>query len=164
MNRSLWLALLGFFSLDRIAKGWALLHLDPDRLGPSWSFEILGLKCRASLQLVFNQGAAWGFFSDSPKQLLLIRICLISAICYCVWRSQNLKKAARFSWLCIAILALSNLLDVFLYGHIIDMISLRFDQWDFAVFNPADAVISIAWLALFTMQVAPKKSLNRRKR
>ncbi len=147
-----------------MAKGWVLAHLTVGRAGPEWSIDLLGLTLKASLQLVTNQGAAWGLFSDNPKQLLIIRICLISAILYCVCRTKNLTKAARFSWLCIAVLAFSNLLDVFIYGHIIDMISLRFDRWEFAVFNPADAAISIAWLALFAMQFGGKNQKKSRER
>lgn len=162
MSRSLWLLLIAFFGFDRLAKGWALSHLRPFQEGPGFTVEIFGVAFKAFLRLVTNQGAAWGVFSNCPRLLTLIRIFMIVGIFYCVFQSKNLSKTARFWWLAIAVLATSNLLDVFFYGHIVDMIALGFDRWEFAVFNPADAVISMAWAVLFSLQFCPFKTTRRR--
>ena len=106
------------------------------------------------MTFVTNSGAAWGLFSNRPLLLNFLRCGLILAIAIHIWRHPHLPASIRFCWLAIVVAALSNIIDVLAYGHIIDMFWLSFGEWDFAVFNAADAVISLCWIWLFLSQVS----------
>ena len=53
--------------------------------------------------------------------------------------------------------ALGNIIDRFLYGHVVDYVLFHTASWSFAVFNLADACISVGAAAIFLNElVAPK--------
>ena len=56
--------------------------------------------------------------------------------------------------------ALGNVLDIFLYGHVVDMFYFVFWGWSYPVFNLADAsiFIGIATLAIVSLFFQKRKS------
>ena len=95
-----------------------------------------------------NKGAAWGIFADHQTMLLVVRILMIIAvIIYGRWynheRSWSLPLALIIGG------AISNVIDVFVYGHVIDMLHFILWGYDYPVFNVADSAIciGIAWIA-----------------
>lgn len=109
-----------------------------------------------------NKGAAWGAFAEFSHQLLLLRIVLIVGMLgYLLFFNKNFSYILPMTL--IASGALGNVLDHFLYGHVIDMFHFVLWGYDFPVFNVADTAISLGvfWLclsSLFSEQKAPKKS------
>lgn len=79
-----------------------------------------------SISHVENRGAAWGAFSDHQIMLIYVRLALIvGLISYAIW-----SKKAREWWIPLALIisgASSNVLDYFIYGHVVDM--LHFVLW-----------------------------------
>jgi signal peptidase II len=106
-----------------------------------------------SINHVTNQGGAWGIFSQYQDYLLLFRIALIllMALYLCFF---NKHQARTFPLTLILAGAIGNVLDFFLYGHVIDMLHFVFWGYDYPVFNIADSsiFIGIVWLGINTLR------------
>ncbi len=108
-----------------------------------------------SLEYVMNKGAAWGFFSSMQLVLLWGRCAIILALFSYLFL---VKFAFLRNLSLVAILsgAIGNVLDFFVYGHVVDMFYFRFWGYSFPVFNIADASIFCGVLLLFFAQRTPK--------
>jgi len=113
-----------------------------------------------SLNYVLNKGAAWGVFFDYQQQLLYLRIVLISGMLV-YFLFINKVKSNEIPLMMIFAGAVGNVIDYFLYGHVIDMFHFVLWGYDFPVFNLADAAIflGVSWLfiASFFAPGLPKK-------
>lgn len=89
---------------------------------------------------VTNRGGPWGVVASHHSHLVFFRIfaivCLIGHLLF-----FNEKKLREIP-LCLVIAgAIGNVIDSFLYGHVIDMIHFVLWGYSFPVFNVADALI-----------------------
>ena len=102
-----------------------------------------------------NTGAAWGAFSSLSTYLLIFRIGVIGALAvYLLF----FKPRHPFAFLLILAGATGNVIDTFLYGHVIDMFYFKFWSYSYPVFNIADASIFLGVLILlFTKKNAPQR-------
>lgn len=85
-----------------------------------------------------NKGAAWGAFSDYSFFLLILRLFLIGFLIVYYFRAA---KAFRYAVALIIAGAIGNVIDVFIYGHVIDMFQFVFWGYKYPVFNVADSSI-----------------------
>jgi len=92
-----------------------------------------------------NKGAAWGVFSSFPELLIIFRIILIGALFYWLLFYSTTRKY-QIAVLIILTGAIGNVVDFFLYGHVIDMIHFTFWGYDYPVFNLADSMIFLSTL------------------
>ena len=96
-----------------------------------------------------NTGAAWGFFQDYQIPLLILRCFFVAALFIYAF---FFNKDRSYDWPFTIILAgaFGNILDYFLYGHVIDMFHFILWGYDYPVFNIADSAIfiGIVWLVL----------------
>jgi lipoprotein signal peptidase len=92
------------------------------------------------LTYVENTGMAWGLFSSFQNSILLIRILVIMAIAIGLLMSATMQKMF-FPFLLILFGAFANVLDTFLYGHVVDMLNFIFFGRSYGIFNIADAMI-----------------------
>ena len=87
-----------------------------------------------------NSGAAWGLFASLKEYLLYARILIIGALLsYLLF-----VKTSRFRQICLLFLtagAIGNVLDMFIYGHVIDMFYANLWGYSFPIFNLADTFI-----------------------
>ncbi|HRD55462.1 MAG TPA: signal peptidase II [Parachlamydiaceae bacterium] len=100
-----------------------------------------------------NKGAAWGFFADFQTVLIAFRILLIiGLITYLLFYNKN--YALQMPLILVGFGAFGNILDYFLYGHVIDMFHFVFWGYSYPVFNIADAAICIGifWLFLVSFK------------
>ena len=146
----IWGALVG---IDRLAKSAALTHLYQGIPHPVGSWAGIQL----SWTLTYNKGAAWGMFDGVPVGLLFFRCFFIGLLLFIYWASRS----SPISRTIIAVIfagAFGNILDSFLYGHVVDMIHVNLWGWDYPVFNLADVeiCIGVAWLVL--MGFFPEKN------
>lgn len=114
----------------------------------------LGISC--SITHAVNTGAAWGYFGNFPHALLVLRFFLICGlITYLVFW----QMPAKFRLPLVLILsgAIGNVLDFFLYGHVIDMIHFVFWGYDYPVFNVADMLIFIGTFLILFMTIREKE-------
>ncbi len=112
-----------------------------------------------SINHVLNRGAVWGVLSAYHTLLLAIRLVLIAALVgyLALW---NQVSARRLPLSLVIVGALGNVLDFFLYGHVIDFLHLRFWGYSYPLFNVADSAIfcGVAWLILQSMRKGKKES------
>ena len=114
-----------------------------------------------SLSHQINYGAAWGLLSDYQLPLLYVRIALIVMLfVYALWINKNSSWNIPLGLIISG--ALCNVLDYYLYGHVIDMFHFIFWGYDYPVFNVADSAIfiGIGWLlisSLFEKKTSPKR-------
>ena len=140
--------------LDQLTK-WLVHHNLPYSLFfssyPYGGIGILQLPyLEISINHLTNRGAAWGIGERFPIVLLWTRIFLVSGF---IWylRRLSFEKVSWPIWLGFLLLtsgASSNILDFFLYGHVIDMIHIVVGNYDFPTFNIADAIIFLGIVLL----------------
>jgi len=104
-----------------------------------------------------NRGAAWGLFADFQFYLICLRLILV--VCLIVYlffynKCQNIVMPLVL--ICFG--ALGNILDYFLYGHVIDMLHFVLWGYDFPVFNVADSAICIGIFWLIMVSWKPKEA------
>lgn len=104
-----------------------------------------------SINHATNKGAAWGILADYQEYLLFLRVvCIISIVIYMVFFNNN--KTLNFPCALIIGGAIGNVVDYFIYGHVIDMFHFVFWGYSYPIFNIADSAIFIGifWLFLST--------------
>ena len=157
---SLWLCIF-VLTIDILSKWMTqeylpLLEYSPSQYpyGGIAIFEnILGIEF--SITHHTNTGAAWGIFADYPLMLLFIRVVLITGM----MGYLLLKEKSRYFYALSLIItgATGNIIDFFLYGHVIDMFYFVFWGYNYPVFNVADSLISIGILLYFLLSFTEKK-------
>lgn len=104
-----------------------------------------------------NRGAAWGILSDFQIYLLILRIMLIIALsAYFLWFNKH--RLWQIPLALIIAGATGNVIDYFIYGHVVDMLHFKFWGYDFAVFNVADSAVTIGIFSLAIVSSMEKKS------
>lgn len=110
-----------------------------------------------SLSHTTNKGAAWGAFADSQIYLLLFRVIFIAAVG--VYLAFFNKRSKLFAPLLLVVTgALSNVVDFFIYGHVVDMLHFVFWGYDYPVFNVADVMIFIGIFWLLWLSFTDEKA------
>lgn len=103
-----------------------------------------------------NTGAAWGVLNQWPNLLVAIRILFISILAAWLFTSKGKKI-----WIPVTLIlsgAIGNLLDFFIYGHVIDYLYFTFWGWPYPIFNLADSAIFIGVVWLFFSSYGSKTS------
>lgn len=94
-----------------------------------------------SLVHVQNLGAVCGLFSGFHTALLYARVAIVAGLVgYLVFVKNS--PLIKFSFTLICVGALGNIIDHFIYGHVIDMFYFVFWRFSYPVFNIADVSIS----------------------
>lgn len=104
-----------------------------------------------SIALVFNTGVAFSFFSSLGEWLKYIQIGLIFVIIAILFSQKELFKSHYIPFAMMLGGGLSNVLDRFLHGGVVDYIYYHFG-FDFPIFNFADVVIDLG-IAIFIWQI-----------
>src|SRR5262249_40465288 len=96
-----------------------------------------------SFNTVMNRGVAWGFMNDYFSLQSYVTIVVILIFClmsyYTVWRSW--QQQSIIGELLVLSGGLSNIIDRFYYGGVVDFILLHYGSWDWPIFNLADTAI-----------------------
>lgn len=107
-----------------------------------------------SISHLTNHGAAWGMLADFQIYLMALRILLIAGM---AWYALFINKNSSWVYPLTLIVAgaIGNVLDYFIYGHVVDMLKFVFWGYEYPVFNLADSsvflgVFWIGWLTLTT--------------
>lgn len=134
----LWLA-VAVFVVDIATKQLAemlLVYAQPVEILPVLNFTLL-----------YNPGAAFSFLADQSgwQRWFFTAIKLVVSIMLIVW-IMRLPRTLRWLPAALALIlggALGNLFDRVLFGHVIDFISVHWQNAYFPAFNIADSAISI---------------------
>jgi signal peptidase II len=134
--------------LDQWTKTWVVANLSPSFFGRRISL----IGDYLTLYYIKNNGAAFSLFANSLVLVLLI-IIAIGVIVYLYIRDIN--AGSLWYKLIFGLIiggALSNLIDRLRHGgYVVDFISFNIPQFNFhfAIFNLADAAISVGVILLF---------------
>ena len=134
--------------LDQWSKAWIVTNLYPPYFGPQISL----IGDYLILYYIKNNGAAFSLFSNSIVLVLLILVA-IGVITYLYLRMLN--TGSLWYKLIFGLIiggALGNLIDRARHnGYVVDFISFNIPQlnFHFAIFNLADAAISVGVILLF---------------
>lgn len=110
-----------------------------------------------SINHMTNTGAAWGVLSHYQLPLIILRMGLIvGLLIYLFYFHPPLLWQVPLMLVLVG--AIGNVLDFFIYGHVVDMFHFVFWGIDFPIFNVADSAISIGIGALFLFNWCNLKS------
>ncbi|MFZ0564596.1 MAG: signal peptidase II [Chlamydiales bacterium] len=109
------------------------------------------------IALTTNSGAAWGMFADFKSILLVVRILVILGLLVYLF-FLNKSRSADLPLVFIISGALGNVIDFFLYGHVIDFLHFNLWGYHFPVFNVADSSITIGSVLFFVTALFFKKN------
>lgn len=94
-----------------------------------------------SINHVINKGAAWGLFATFQQVLLYLRMAVIGGLLtYLIFFPLTAARQIFFSLIVAG--AIGNVLDYFVYGHVVDMFHFTFWGYTYPIFNVADSAIS----------------------
>lgn len=126
-------ALIG---LDQAAKAVVEARLPFEQVVPVMPF--------LSLFRTWNKGISFSLLAAFGDRLLIaIAIAVTIFVLVLAWRTSPAQRFARVGYAFIVAGALGNLVDRIAYGHVVDFILFHTQSWTFAVFNLADAFISV---------------------
>ena len=97
----------------------------------------------------YNTGIAFSMldtFGDTG--LIVVSICVVAFVLYLAAKTTPGQILARIGFALIVGGALGNVIDRAVYGHVIDYILFHTPSWSFAVFNLADAFITVGAVAV----------------
>jgi signal peptidase II len=110
-----------------------------------------------SINHMTNTGAAWGVLGNYQLPLIILRIGLIAGLLiYLFYFNQH--SSWQLPLILIIAGASGNVIDFFVYGHVVDMFHFVLWGYDFPVFNLADSAISIGIASLFILSFAKNPS------
>lgn len=156
---------IGLFILifDYATKYFTHHYLPLMRLGWFWYpyggigvfKDFLGIEFSITHQI--NYGAAWGVLKNYQIPLLLFRMVLVAFMTvYAV--AFNKHKSWEIPLAMIISGAIGNIVDYFLYGHVVDMFHFVLWGYDFPVFNVADAAIFLGITSLLILSCFETKT------
>ncbi len=93
-----------------------------------------------SIVHVTNHGVAWGFLASWQDYLPFVRIGLIIGLAFYLGITKLFFKHP-ISFAAILTGAVCNVVDYFVYGHVVDMLFVRFWGYAYPIFNIADSAI-----------------------
>lgn len=97
-----------------------------------------------ALYRTYNLGVAFSFLSGMEREFIIgMRIVIVTFVLWLWYRSPKDRGFAHLGFTLIVAGAIGNLIDGFVYGHVVDYILFHTTTWSFAVFNLADSFISI---------------------
>ena len=99
----------------------------------------------------YNTGVAFSMFASiGDLGLIAISAAVILFVLYLAVRTAPGQIIARTGFALIIGGAIGNIIDRLLFGHVIDYVLFHTPVWSFAVFNLADALITVgAGLVIF---------------
>lgn len=155
---SYFLILIGLFILllDQISKGLVHAYLPIMDSSLYWyPYGGIGVfknfaGIEFSINYMTNTGAAWGVLGNYQTLLMILRIVLILGLFVYLFY-YNSHSSWQIPLVLIIAGALGNVIDFFIYGHVVDMLHFVLWGYDFPVFNLADSSISIGIASLFLL-------------
>ncbi|SMF40712.1 signal peptidase II [Xaviernesmea oryzae] len=111
-----------------------------------------------TLYRTYNLGVAFSLLSGMEREFIVgMRIVIVAFVLWLWRRTPKDRPFAHAGFALIIAGAIGNLIDGFIYGHVIDYILFHTATWSFAVFNLADSFITVgAGLVILDELFGPK--------
>jgi len=130
------LVALACAGLDQWVKNLVVAHME---LG-----ERIDLIPMLSLYHARNTGIAFSFLSGANDTMMVVMTGLVMLfIGWIAWKAEPHQHIARLGFAFILGGALGNIVDRATLGYVVDYVLFYTETWSFAVFNLADAFITI---------------------
>jgi signal peptidase II len=126
--------------LDQITKYWVRANIPLEGIWSPWPW----LTPYARLVHWYNTGVVFGLFQGKGDIFAVLAVIVSAAIIYYFPQISSRDWALRIALGLQLGGAIGNLIDRIMLGHVTDFISI----WTFAVFNVADASITIGVIVL----------------
>lgn len=131
------------FGVDRWSKWWALVHDIDMQIFPFLDFSLL-----------WNRGVSWGMFHGASEYGFYLLTAFIGLLTlglayYALYYQWYQRKASIYFELLILAGAVSNLVDRFMFGGVVDFIQFHIGTWYWPTFNGADVFIVVGVIGLF---------------
>ncbi len=149
----LFLIILFIIGFDALSKYLIHLNIPPSYSSAFFPYGGIGvfrgwMGVDFSIVHVINRGGAWGMLASKHDYLLLMRIVIITALIIYLF-AFNRIRGRMIPFAMIIGGALGNVIDCFVYQHVIDMFYFNLWGYSFPVFNIADAAISLGVAFIF---------------
>lgn len=106
--------------------------------------EQVDLVAYLALYRTYNTGIAFSMLSSlGDTGLIVVALAVIAFVSYLATLTTARQVAARIGFALILGGAVGNIVDRAVHGHVIDYILFHTPVWSFAVFNLADAFITV---------------------
>ncbi|AOV08329.1 signal peptidase II [Sporosarcina ureilytica] len=111
-----------------------------------------------------NRGAAWGMLQGQMWLFYVVTVVVVIGLIYYFHKEAKGHRLFSISLMLLLGGAIGNFIDRLLMGEVVDFISvlIPFIQYDFPIFNVADAALSIG-VALLIIHVLLDEKKNRKK-
>lgn len=97
-----------------------------------------------SLYRTHNTGIAFSMLDDfGSVGLIAVTVAVIGLVAFIASRTDPAQRLARLGFALIVGGALGNLIDRVWNGHVVDYVLFHLPSWSFAIFNLADAFITV---------------------
>ena len=91
-----------------------------------------------------NTGIAFSMLDNlGSVGLIVVTLAVIGFILFIAFRTEPSQRLARFGFALVIGGALGNLVDRVWHGYVVDYVLFHLPSWSFAVFNLADAFITV---------------------
>ncbi|MBL4732186.1 MAG: signal peptidase II [Rhizobiaceae bacterium] len=110
----------------------------------------------------YNEGVAFSFLADLNDWALVAFTLVVCGFVFWLWSKVDRKRSLSHLGFGLVISgALGNLIDRVLLGYVIDFIQFHTQSWSFAIFNLADAYISVGAAIIIFDEVLDIRKQNR---
>lgn len=139
--------------LDQISKILIELYLPYQ--------EVVSILPFAALFRTWNEGIAFSFLWNVGSWGLVGIALVVVGLVLRLWSSSP-KERTWLDWGYAMIIggAIGNLIDRTLYGHVVDVFLFYYGNWSFAVFNIADAFITIGVGVIILDEIRQMRKAN----
>lgn len=143
------------FILDRVSK---VLVINLDQIKNGFNIPLTSF---LNIDLVWNQGIAFGFLSFSEKNfyniITLIILLIIIFIIFLIYKNNGFKK---YSYILVCGGALGNVFDRMYYRSVPDFIDIHYNSFHWFIFNVADIFITIGVICLIFDEIFLERYRN----
>jgi signal peptidase II len=138
------LVAISIFVVDQLSKVWILYGLELLQVGR------IPLLPFFDLTMVWNYGISYGLFQQEGDlgRYILIGIKVVASIALWFWAVQTPSKLLRGAMALIIGGALGNAVDRLAYGAVADFAHIHWGNFNWYVFNVADAAIVVGVLLM----------------
>ena len=137
------LIILTIFSLDRVSK---LIIIDLTKINKLTSYSLTPF---LNLDLVWNQGIAFGLFSFNENiyyNVLTSIIIIVTLVVFVLMLKSN--RYQKYGFLMVFGGSLGNIFDRLYYSSVPDFIDLHINNFHWFIFNVADIFITLGVILL----------------
>ena len=144
--------ILIIFFLDRISK---IIIIDLNKTNELINYNLTPF---LNLDLVWNQGIAFGLFSFNENMyynILTSIIIIVTLVIFVLMLKSN--KYQKYGFLMVFGGSLGNIFDRLYYSSVPDFIDIHINNFHWFIFNVADIFITLGIFCLIGIEVFSKK-------